>query len=264
MLDRAALAEVADDAGPSGPSRAEAAAFRARGHLAMKAALPAETIAAAAPALRAFIHERQGVPDPFGDDSRARSIFTLLDAPAPVARFVTSPRLGEIAADLLDVDAVRLWNFRGFFKPAGGGGTPWHQDQTYIPLDTYAVVTLWAPLAEVEADMGALLFAEGSHAAGPIHPAPEVPSWPVVRDPPLGRGDLSAHLGWTLHASLPNVGGRTREAVAVCFYADGARLKAPPSPFLAQILRPMLTGVSPGEPVAGAANPLVFKRSARP
>ncbi len=250
----------------AGASAQEGASGRlwSLGHASVKAALPAQAVAAAAPAFRAFIHERQGVPDPFGDGGGARAVFTFLDAPVEAARFVTQRRLGQVAADLLGVDAVRLWNFRGFFKAAGGAATPWHQDQTYIPLDTDAVVTLWIPLADVDADMGALMFAEGSHAAGPVAPPGGEPDWPIVVDGPLAVGDLSAHLGWTLHASLPNRSARTREAVAVCLYADGARLKAEPSAFVAGFLRPILAGVAPGEPVAGPANPLVFERSVRP
>ena len=51
-----------------------------------------------------------------------------------VREFVLGKRLGRIAAELLEVDGVRLYHDQSLYKEAGGGITPTHADQYYWPL----------------------------------------------------------------------------------------------------------------------------------
>ncbi len=67
-----------------------------------------------------------------------------------VARFVQAPRFAQAAADLLGTEAVRLYHDQALIKEAGGGHTPWHQDQFYWPLDTESTITMWMPLVDVD------------------------------------------------------------------------------------------------------------------
>ena len=48
---------------------------------------------------------------------------------APVREIVFSKRLARIAADLLEIDGVRLYHDQALYKEPGGGQTPWHADQ---------------------------------------------------------------------------------------------------------------------------------------
>src|SRR5512141_781055 len=50
-----------------------------------------------------------------------------------VKRFVLAHRFAKLAADLLGVEGVRIYHDQALFKEAGGGLTPWHQDQHYWP-----------------------------------------------------------------------------------------------------------------------------------
>ena len=59
---------------------------------------------------------------------------------------VHSPSLGKIAADLLGVDAVRIYQDAVFIKRAGDGPTLWHSDLNMCPFDTNDFVTCWIPL----------------------------------------------------------------------------------------------------------------------
>ena len=52
------------------------------------------------------------------------------------------------------------------FKEAGGGITPWHQDQYYWPLDRPDTITMWMPLVDLAPEMGVMKFASKSHAGG--------------------------------------------------------------------------------------------------
>jgi hypothetical protein len=89
-------------------------------------------------------------------------------APAPTKfggppGLIFSKRLAKIAADLMQVDGVRLYHDQALFKEAGGGITPWHADQHYWPLSTDKTITAWIPLQATPLEMGPLEFSAGSH-----------------------------------------------------------------------------------------------------
>ncbi|MEO1058360.1 MAG: phytanoyl-CoA dioxygenase family protein, partial [Actinomycetota bacterium] len=144
--------------------------------------------------------------------------------------------LAAVAAELLGVEAVRLYHDQALVKRAGGGRTPWHQDQWYWPLDTDRTITMWLPLDTVGPDMGELEFALGSHR-GPIGDVPISGESDVWYERHLSEhnhdrrttgemwaGDASFHLGWTLHRAEPNVTDRDRVVMTVIWFADGARV----------------------------------------
>src|SRR5678815_308969 len=54
-----------------------------------------------------------------------------------VRKFTLAKKFGKIAADLLGVKNVRIYHDQALFKEAGGGPTPWHQDQYYFPCLLY-------------------------------------------------------------------------------------------------------------------------------
>ena len=149
---------------------------------------------------------------------------------------VFARRFAKVAADLMGVSGVRLYHDQALFKPAGGSATPWHQDQVYWPLDTSHTVTLWMPLVDAPRDMGTMSFAAGSHREGSllnvaISDESQVQFERLVRerrfpvvDFELRAGDATFHAGWTVHSSHPNTSDRTREVIAVIYYADGTRI----------------------------------------
>ncbi len=238
--------------------------FHREGHLQQGALFSAEEVAAYRPVLREYIlhkHARLQPGERAMGASAQDTVFSLGDAPEAVAAFVTSPRLGALAARLLGVPAVRLLHFTGFFKPAGGPPTPWHQDLAFIPLDSDQVLSVWIPLTDVTSEMGGLVFASGSHQQGLQNPA-AVGRFPIVRKGPMRAGDASLHLGWTLHAALRNTSRSMREAIAVCFYADGARIaEHHRMRFSQSLMASYFAGLRPGEPAVGPMNPIVFRRS---
>jgi ectoine hydroxylase-related dioxygenase (phytanoyl-CoA dioxygenase family) len=76
--------------------------------------------------------------------------------------FVFSKRLARIAAQLMQVDGVRLYHDQALYKEPSGGITPWHADQFYWPLSNPNTVTVWVPLQSTPMEMGPLAFAESS------------------------------------------------------------------------------------------------------
>lgn len=239
-------------------------ALWATGHLVLRGVFSAAEIGAYGPLLRSYVLRKREQMSAYERDlgaSPENPMFHLGEAPDAIADFVMAPRLGEIAARLLEVKAVRLLHFCGFFKPGGGAATPWHQDLSFIPLDSERALSIWIPLTDVSPSMGGLMFAEGSHRKGPLPMRSALGRFHVVENGAMRAGDISIHLGWTLHASRENSSGAMREAISVCYYRDGARIDASGAvPFKQSLLKHLFAGQRHGDEAAGPMTPVVFRR----
>jgi hypothetical protein len=133
---------------------------------------------------------------------------------------------------------VRLYQDSLFVKRAGHGETHWHSDCRMAPLETNRLVTAWIALTPVGAEReggSALVFADGSHrdtarlfwAAGAPTAPIEAGAYALSCHAPFAPGDASWHDGWVLHGAPPNGAREDRWAVAVTFFADGARTLRP-------------------------------------
>ncbi|HEX4274037.1 MAG TPA: phytanoyl-CoA dioxygenase family protein [Bryobacteraceae bacterium] len=193
------------------------------------------------------------------DGPTNKTAFSLRAAPPLVKEFLTSPRLGEIAARLLGVDAVRIMHFTGIFKTPGSAGTPLHQDLTNLPLDTDRSLTLWIPLVDMGVDMAPMMFALGSHVEGQIEDLWAARSrYPFRQSGPMKAGDISVHMGWTIHGSLANGSANTREAFGISYFADGARIAKRHTKFVDALMANCFAGLETGEPAASPMNPIVY------
>ena len=76
------------------------------------------------------------------------------------------PRLGEAAAQLLGVDAVRLWHDQALYKEPGGRETDPHQDHPYWPIVETNTITAWIPFDGSTLESGAMGYLPGSHRLG--------------------------------------------------------------------------------------------------
>lgn len=257
-----ALAEQID--GTYRLTDAQVAEIQRRGCLLLRGVFTPAEIAHYRPVLRDYVmacRQAMSAAERAVGASPTETIFSLETAPPAVADFVKSARLGEIAARVLDVEAVRVLHFSGFFKPGGGPATPWHQDLTYMPLNTDKVVSIWIPLTDLTPEMGGLRFAEGSHLHGELQPASDLARFPVTQHGPMQAGDVSLHMGWTMHSSLDNVSAHMREVITIGYYADGARIQMRGNaPILRSFLDAYFAGRRSGELAEGPLNPVVFRR----
>lgn len=187
-----------------------------------------------------------------------------------VLRFVIAKRFARVAAMLLGVQAVRLYHDQALFKPPGGKGTPWHQDQVYWPLDTPHTVTMWMPLMDAPRSMGTMVFACGSHTQGPltdfaISEESDAFFAQLVKDRgytlasyDLAAGDATFHAGWAAHASHPNSGSVDREVMTIIYYADGATIVEPESTMRRVDMEAFHPGQHPGEHASSVLNPILY------
>lgn len=187
-----------------------------------------------------------------------------------VARFVLARRFAKAAADLLGVDGVRLYHDQALFKEAGGGHTPWHQDQFYWPLDTDATVTMWMPLVDVPPEVGSMTFATGSHTADiasfviadasddAVEKIVAEHGFPRDTHGALAAGDATFHVGKVLHAAPANPTGMMRAVMTVIYFADGTRVAEPANDYQEFDRKKWLRPREPGETADGELNPLLY------
>jgi ectoine hydroxylase-related dioxygenase (phytanoyl-CoA dioxygenase family) len=198
-------------------------------------------------------------------------IMNLWEVDADVKTFTLAKRFAKIAADLLGVENVRIYHDQALYKEAGGGFTPWHQDQYYWPLSTTNTVTMWMPLIDITEEMGMLTFASGSHRSGFVENIAisdeseallqkfvEEQGYPISRPKTMQAGDATWHYGWTLHSAPGNHSAQTREVMTIIYFADGATVTEPKNQHQEADRQRWLQGLAPGSKAASALNPLVL------
>ncbi len=194
----------------------------------------------------------------------------LWERNAKVAEFVTAKRFARIAARLMGVERVRLYHDQALFKEAGGGITPWHQDQHYWPLATRHAITMWMTLADIDADMGTLQFASRSQAEGYLGDIPisdesetqlrafvERRGFALQQAEAMTAGAATFHSGWTLHSAPPNNSERMRPAMTVIYFADGTRVSDLDNTHRVNDRDHWLPGTAPGDLAATRLNPVL-------
>lgn len=254
--------------------------FREKGHTVVRGLATPEEVAAYRPALLEaaprgrYDHRPLSERDTYG--KAFVQMVNLWTHDPRARRFVFARRFARAAAELLDVDGVRLYHDQALFKEPGGGFTPWHQDQFYWPLDTPHTITLWMPLVPVSAAMGPMEFASGSHRLGNLGEFPigdasqeafqrvvDAKQLPLTSYGAFAPGDATFHAGWTLHRAPANRTDRMREVMTVIYYADGARVGPLDHPARRFDRDVWLHGCAPGELAAGPRNPVLYRRGSR-
>jgi len=253
-------------------------AYRANGFVLLRGVCSAAEVQAYRPALRdtTLAHNQHTAPveerDTYG--KAFIQVGNLWCKNSAAARFTLARRFGRIAAELMGVDAVRLYHDQALFKEPRGGHTPWHQDQQYWPLDGVRCCTLWMPLVDCSAEMGTMHFARGSQRLGYLGPQNisdesdarwmeliEREPFPIEAVGPMAAGDATFHDGWILHGAPGNVSSNaTREVMTIIFMEDGARISEPDSPQRLNDMQACFPGLRPGDLAASAINPLIWKR----
>lgn len=247
------------------------------GHLLLRAVAKSEEIEVYGPLISEATERYKGEILPLEQrDTYGRAFWQIMNlwrSDAAVRRFTLAKRFAKIAADLMGVDGVRLYHDQALFKEAGGGPTPWHQDQYYWPLDTDKTITLWMPLVDASPEMGTLRFASGSHKGGYLgefeisdesdrvfEQLVAERGYRTAEPQAMRAGDASFHSGWTLHAAPGNASPDMRSVMTIIYFADGTRATQPINQNQQNDLEGWMPGVRPGELAASALNPLLYSR----
>jgi hypothetical protein len=218
--------------------------FREDGFVRLSAVLSPEVINEYAPDIDRLVAEQNPLKDiPLEQRSLYDQAFIQVSNVWPVSEkareLAFCKRLARIAAELMGTRGVRMWHDQALYKEPSGGFTPWHVDQQYWPMASPHSVTAWIPLQDTPLEMGPLCFGRGSHrkhigrdleisAESEEQIREEVRKEKIVQvQEPFALGDVSYHLGWTLHRAGPNTTNQPRRVFTIIYMDCDMRLVNP-------------------------------------
>jgi ectoine hydroxylase-related dioxygenase (phytanoyl-CoA dioxygenase family) len=198
-------------------------------------------------------------------------LFNLWTKDEVIKELVFSKRIAKIAADLMQVDGVRLYHDQALFKEAGGGITPWHADQYYWPLTTDKTITAWIPLQTTPLEMGPLEFSAGSHeilegrelsigddSEQQIEKRLKVTDFEHVIEP-FDAGEISFHSGWVFHRAGTNTTNQMRKVMTIIYMDKDMRLKKPSNEGQQNDWETWCPGAKIGEVINTPLNPVLYE-----
>jgi ectoine hydroxylase-related dioxygenase (phytanoyl-CoA dioxygenase family) len=248
--------------------------FREKGHTAIRGLATPDEVAAFRPDIERVAADRAWEKRPLEERDTYGKAFlqscNLWQADDRVRTFVFAHRFADAAAQLLGVERVRLYHDQALVKEAGGGPTPWHQDQYYWPFDGDTTITMWMPLIDLPVEIGSMTFASGSHRLGYLgeyaisdesertfRAMIEREQLPLDTHEHLVAGDATFHAGWTLHSAGPNPTATVRPVMTVIYFADGVRIAEPERDAQRFDLSVWLPRLQPGDLAATPTNPVL-------
>jgi ectoine hydroxylase-related dioxygenase (phytanoyl-CoA dioxygenase family) len=199
-------------------------------------------------------------------------LFNLWTENELVKSFVFSKRIAKIAADLMQVDGVRLYHDQALFKEAGGGITPWHADQYYWPLSSDKTVTAWIPLQATPLEMGPLEFSAASHAIVEgreleigdqseevLQKKLRVTDFQHIIEP-FDVGEVSFHSGWVFHRAGANRTNEMRKVMTIIYMDRDMILKNPDNINQQNDWETWCPGAKIGEIINTPLNPILYSK----
>jgi len=198
-------------------------------------------------------------------------LFNLWQEDKVIKEFIFSMRIAKIAADLMQVDGVRIYHDQALFKEGGGGITPWHADQYYWPLETDKTITAWIPLQETPLELGPLEFSAGSHqivegrdleisdeSEKVIQQKLRVTNFKHVIEP-FDLGEVSFHSGWVFHRAGANTTNEMRKVMTVIYMDKDMVLKNPDNKNQINDWNTWCPGAKIGEIINTPLNPIIYQ-----
>lgn len=251
--------------------------FREDGFIRLPNVLDAETLAEYAPQINRMVDEGNRLKDvPLEKrtlyDQAFVQVMNLWTRNQRVRELAFSKRLARIAAELLGTRGVRMWHDQALYKEPSGAFTPWHVDQQYWPMANPNSVTAWIPLQPVPIEMGPLCFGRGSQhkrigrdleisAESEQHIREAVRKEKVDEvQEPFAPGDVSYHLGWTLHRAGPNKTAGPRRVFTIIYMDIDMRLAAPTNKNQQLDWETWTPSTKIGQIMADPLNPILYER----
>ncbi len=246
--------------------------FQRDGYVVIPGLLTDEEVDRYGDAVSRGVYERtSGDTTPLAEKSRYQQSFlqcmNLWEDRPDVRPLTFHPKLGQAAAELMGVDAVRLWHDQALYKQAGGRPTDAHQDHPYWPIKETLSCTAWIPFEGSTLASGALGYLPGTHEIGlrkfvniffgepeDILALPEVKDIePVFEEVP--KGSVAFHHGLTVHLAKANTTDRDRAVHTIIYFPDGSTRGYPNQHFAVD-----RGGIEVGQEIASDVTPLVWPR----
>ncbi len=172
------------------------------------------------------------------DDNYYARVFTqrinLWNDHEGMRRLMIDDRLGKMAADLAQVEGIRIWHDQALIKPPWGNPTGWHLDNPYWSFYSRDAISLWVALDDVTANNGCLYFIPGAHKTatwenvsigqniGDLFDA--YPEWGKREAAAIEMkaGSCSFHNGLCAHGAGANMTPYYRRAMTCAYMPDGS------------------------------------------
>lgn len=178
-------------------------------------------------------------------------------------------RLGQMAAELADVDGIRIWHDQALIKKSWANPTSWHLDTPYWSFSDKRALSIWVALDDATYENGCLFFIPGSYLKttfenpgigknmGAIFTMyPEFSKSGSVAAP-MKAGSCSFHNGLTIHGAHANMTSGQRRAMTCAYMPDGNVYNGIPN----ILSEEQLKNIQPGSLLNDEEiNPLIYKR----
>jgi len=142
-------------------------------------------------------------------------------------------RIGKMAAQLANVDGIRIWHDQALIKKPWANPTSWHLDTPYWSFADRRALSIWVALDDATYENGCLFFIPGSYQKTTFE-NPGIGKnmgeifkvYPAFKDsksvPALMKaGSCSFHNGLTIHGAHANMTPGYRRAMTCAFMPDG-------------------------------------------
>lgn len=147
-----------------------------------------------------------------------------------IRQFVADDRFVNITTQILGPNVKLYWDQSVYKRPEAPRDFPWHQDNSYQPIDPIHYLTCWLALEDATIENGCVWIIPGSHKMGLVeHKKTDIglqcyfgddPGVPV----PLKSGSMVAFHSLLFHRSTPNRSTHsTRKGYVIQYSVDGAK-----------------------------------------
>lgn len=184
-------------------------------------------------------------------------------------KIMLDERLGKMAAQLADVEGIRIWHDQALIKKSWANPTSWHLDTPYWSFSDRRALSIWVALDDATYENGCLFFIPESYQQttfenpgigknmGAIFTTyPEFKTTKAVAAP-MKAGSCSFHNGLTIHGAHANMTPGLRRAMTCAYMPDGNTYNGTPNILSEEIV----AGLKVGDLLNNdAINPLIYHK----
>ena len=185
-----------------------------------------------------------------------------------VKEIMLDERLGKMAAQLSDVDGIRIWHDQALFKKPWANPTSWHLDTPFWSFSDRKALSIWVALDDATLENGCLYFIPasfkettfenkgiGKNMDGIFEAYPQFAQKTSV-SASMKAGSCSFHNGLTIHGAGANMSSGNRRAITCSYMPDGNIFNGEPNILPDVYLKTLKIGDLLNN---DAQNPLIYK-----
>ena len=160
-------------------------------------------------------------------------VLNLWQTNSQIETIMKDERIGKMAAELAEVDGIRIWHDQALIKRPWANPTSWHLDTPFWSFFDKKAISIWVALDDATLENGCLFFIPGSHKKTTFkNPGigknmdsvfdfyPEFKQFNSI-SAPMKAGSCSFHCGQTIHGAHANMTPGSRRAMACAYMPDG-------------------------------------------